>query len=539
MDVSSSREGMDAPHRQTTLAGSDIPTLPDGQPSGDETVGAPGPATLHMLGREILGQYRVLSKLGQGGMGSVYLAEQIGMQRRVAIKVLHVSDDADAVRRFAVEARAVARLDSPHIVSVYNYGQLETGEFYIAMELLQGRTLGADLSAQGRFPLGRVIELVEQAAHGLDEAHRHSVIHRDLKPGNIMLVSRQGSDWVKLLDFGIAKVDAGDSTRTRGWMGTPQYMAPEQFTGHSVDARTDVYALALITYEMLCGRTPFLSDNPMSYVHDHVYSAVPRFAQFGATTVPPAVEAVVLQGLSKAPGARPASASAFASALSEAAAAPSAPVRARGGVGPIIAASVLGVAVLCGGAGLAYTVLRAEPEPAESPMSQTPQTPQTAAASDAAHGLAVGAGGLDPAYVAQLPENVRDLVALDEDALLERLEDSLSVYPPSMRGQVLGQHMLQLASMPGPQQATARKVVLINTLVAMDASSKYLPKDSRSTETLVEDYLTRPGPIPRATRQQILDDMRESVPQVEDRDWTIRQWLIQLDLHEKKQNESR
>ncbi len=525
---------MDRHQGQTTLAGSDIPTLADEPDVGDATGGAPGPATLNMLGREILGQYRVLSKLGQGGMGSVYLAEQVGMQRKVAIKVLHVTENAEAARRFQVEAQAVARLDSPHIVSVYNYGRLDTGEFYIAMELLQGQTLRADLSAHGRFSLARVIDLVGQIARGLDEAHRHSVIHRDLKPSNIMLVPREGGEWVKLLDFGIAKVDADNSTQTRGWMGTPQYMAPEQFTGHSVDARTDVYALGLITYEMLCGRTPFLSENPMSYVHNHVYAAVPALRQFGAVAVPPAVESVLRTALAKAPDERPQSASAFAAALAQAVHLPmAAPPKRTGAAGPIVlAASLLGVAVVGGGGGLAYSVLRDNPEPVAASTEPASDTkPRSAVVVAEQEGEA-----FDPAYVAQLPENFRALVKLDEDELLARLDESMDVYPPSMREQVRGQYTLQLASMLGPEQATARKVVLINGLVGMASSAKYLPTDPRTTDVLIEDYLTRAGPIPPEMRQEIIDNMRANVTQVEDRDWTIRQWLIQLEQHEKKQN---
>ena len=528
--------GMQAPHDVQTVSGSNVATVHDG-PVPDHTPGSGalvGPDTASMIGREILGQYRVMSKLGRGGMGTVFLAQQLGMHRQVAIKVLHpdVSAEPDAARRFHIEAQAAARLNSPNIVSVFNFGQLHSGELYLAMEYLPGRSLHAELATYGRMPLQRVVALVGQIARGLDEAHRNGVIHRDLKPGNVMIVPRPEGEVAKLLDFGIAKLDTGSGTQTQGWVGTPRYMAPEQFTGGQVDARTDVYALGLITYEMLCGRSPFLSDNPMSYVHSHVYAAVPTLQSVAPGVVPLAVEAVVLAALAKQAQERPASAGEFARRLAEAVHAP-AP---RGGssakkgapVAAIVGAAVLGLGVVGGGGAYAYQRFSAE----RDAVAATESTANDGSA-PLAHVPTAAATEFEPDYLAQLPEELRDLVDLDESALMKRLEESFEVYPPSMRKQVKAQYTLQLASMPGPENLTARKVVLINAVVAMVGAQQYLTKDPRSTETLIEDYLTRPGPIPRANRKEIVDTMRKNVRVPEDADWTVRQWLLEVEKQEK------
>mgnify|MGYP000565805065 CR=1 FL=1 len=524
---------MRAPHDVQTVSGSNAATISEGAAADDTRGGVPpvGPTTAGMIGREILGQYRVLSKLGRGGMGTVFLAQQIGMNRQVAIKVLHqdVSADPDAARRFQVEAQAAARLSSPHIVSVYNFGRLDSGELYLAMEFLQGKTLHSEIATYGQLALGRVVELVAQIARGLQEAHRNGVIHRDLKPGNVMLVPSADGEVPKLLDFGIAKLDAGTGTQTQGWVGTPRYMAPEQFTGGAIDARTDVYALGLITYEMLCGRTPFLSDNPMSYVHSHVYSSVPSMQSVAPGAVPSAVETVVLSALAKNPQQRPGSAIAFAERLAAAVHAPRTSTRKGSTAAPAIAAGVLAT-VLVGGAGAwAYQRFVAEPE-------TVPSEPESvASASPPASMPTAPTAVFDPEYLDELPEEFRELVELDEKALMKRLEESFYVYPPSMRKQTKAQYTLHLAASPGPSNVAARKMLLINAIVAMSNSKQYFPNDPRTTEELVEQFLESEGPLPLATRKELLDNMRTAVPNAEDADWTIRQWLLQYEQQQKTQ----
>lgn len=529
---------MRPPFEPQTVSGSNAATVAEKAVVDPTRGGVPpvGPDTASMIGREILGQYTVRSKLGRGGMGTVFLAEQAGMKRQVAIKVLHpeVSRDPDAARRFKLEAEAAARLASPNIVSVFNFGQLETGELYLAMEYLQGHTLHAEIATYGRLPLARVLALVSQIAAGLDEAHRNGVIHRDLKPANVIVVPRPEGEVAKLLDFGIAKLDTGTSTQTRGWVGTPRYMAPEQFTGGVVDARTDVYALGLIAYEMLCGRAPFLSDNPMSYVHSHVYSPVPSMGTVAPGLVPPAVEAVVLAALAKAPAQRPTTAGAFAEAMVRAAHAP-ATARTPTSGAPVVAivAAVLGVLAVGAGVAWAYSTLADDaPTDVDAPHSSAPSEQPVAPV--AAHVPAEPSDAFEPEYVAQLPKEARELVALSEQELLERFETALEVYPPSARAQAKSQFTLQLAALGGPHNAKARRLVLIQGLVGMAAARQYMPTDERSTQALIDDYLEREGPIPKDMRQQILDSMREGVPNAEDADWTVRNWLIALEAQQRK-----
>ncbi|MEM6291608.1 MAG: serine/threonine-protein kinase [Myxococcota bacterium] len=525
---------MTDPRNPSTVAGSDVATLADAPLAPGATssgFGQPGALTMGMLGREILGQYRVLSKIGRGGMGSVYLAEQPQMRRHVAIKVLHaeVGEHPEAARRFQAEAQAVARLDNPHIVSVYNFGHLESGELYIAMELLEGRTLRQELSAVGRMPVERVVEIVRQIASGLAEAHRNSVIHRDLKPSNVMLLPRANTELVKILDFGIAKVDAGDGTRTRGWVGTPQYMAPEQFTGASVDARTDVYALGLLAYEMLCGRTPFLSENPMSYVHSHVYAAVPTMREYVPQGLSPAIEAVVLSALAKSPEQRPLSAPAFAEQLATAMAAPLQAPAPKSPILPVVLACGLGVVLLGGVASVAAGVWTEEDDDSSTEVAATDDDDDAEAPAPSGDARE----DFDPSYVEQLPKEFRGLVELDEDALMKRFEKRLAVLPPSTGEQMRGQYLLQLASMPGEQARRQRKTMLITAIVSMSASSGAFLQDERSTEALVRDYLAAPGPIPVDARKELIEGMRNAIEQESDRDWMVRQWLLQTEKQAK------
>jgi len=237
-----------------------------------------------LLGQTLAGQFHVLKRLGAGGMGAVYLAEQSDMGRRVVIKVMHPEltvGNPQAVERFKREARAVAALNHPHIVQVFVFGQAEDGRMYLAMEFIEGRDLAGEIM---RAPLsqGRALKVLDQVAAALVEAHARGVVHRDLKPENIMLANRHGNpDWVKVLDFGIAKVGAqGDGkdapalTQQGAIFGTPRYMAPEQITGGVVDARTDLYALGIILYEMLTGDHPFRATSALDFLMKHVQEAV-------------------------------------------------------------------------------------------------------------------------------------------------------------------------------------------------------------------------------------------------------------------------
>jgi serine/threonine-protein kinase len=216
-------------------------------------------------------RYRVLEKLAAGGMGEVYRAEHIELMKPVAVKVMlpDLSRDAEFVARFKREAVAASRIGAPNIVDISDFGRTEDGRFYFVMELLDGRTLASHVK-DGPFSTRRVAHVGLQIARALAAAHDKGIVHRDLKPDNVMLLQRPGQpDFAKVLDFGIAKVSAGGTGHTHAGLtqigtvvGTPQYMSPEQASGLPVDARTDVYSLGLILYELIAGRPTFKGETP-------------------------------------------------------------------------------------------------------------------------------------------------------------------------------------------------------------------------------------------------------------------------------------
>ena len=280
--------------------------------AGSATLKKVGPDAL--LGTVLSDRYRVVSVLGEGGMGAVYLAEHTLMRKRMAIKVLHpeMSHMPEVVARFEREAMAAAHIDHPNVAAATDFGKLDDGSFFLAMELIEGLSL-RDILAKGRLPLGRVITITRQIVLALVRAHGLGIVHRDLKPENIMLIDREGEpDFVKVLDFGIAKVPVGalaKSSRndpsapvlTQAGMvyGTPEYMAPEQALGQPIDARADLYALGIMAFEMLCGVRPFDDESKIRLLGMHVTSPVPKMAEKGGPDVPAEVEAVILRLLAK------------------------------------------------------------------------------------------------------------------------------------------------------------------------------------------------------------------------------------------------
>jgi serine/threonine-protein kinase len=259
-----------------------------------------------------LGQFEIRRELGRGGMAVVYEAFQPALQRTVALKVLPpgMSHDADFVRRFKQEAIAAASLRHPNIVAVYDVGDLEPYHF-IVMEYLAGQSLQAVIRSSGALPLERVNKIVHQVAQALDYAHQHGFIHRDVKPGNIIL---DAEGHATLTDFGLARAMTGAHlTQTGTIVGTPAYMAPEQIMGQAVDARTDIYALGIVIFEMLTGRTPFAGDTT-AVLYKHVHEPPPPLAELAPRVPPPVVQAV-LRALAKDPAQRFKSAGELAAAL--------------------------------------------------------------------------------------------------------------------------------------------------------------------------------------------------------------------------------
>jgi len=340
-----------------------------------------------MIGRSIIDQFIVRSKLADGGMGGVYLADQPSVGRTAVIKVIHpwLSQDPGIAARFAAEARAAARLQNPHIVSIYNYGKLPDGTLFLAMEHIQGSTLAETLESKGRLGPSRAVAIATQCCEALAEAHRRNVIHRDVKPSNIILQTRhQGPGFAKMLDFGVATIDDRDAAPGRSPAGTPCYMSPEQLSGAAVDGRSDIYSLAIVVYEMIVGQPPFLASSPEDYsrLHREVPPPAPS-ALVPEVQIPPPLEACLMRALAKEPHARPQSAERFSEELWSASMAtasmPAEPDLERVPLAPpalnIGRAVVLGAALASGLAASVYFLANDDDEPAASAVNEPPTAP--------------------------------------------------------------------------------------------------------------------------------------------------------------------
>ncbi|MCC7542322.1 MAG: serine/threonine protein kinase [Deltaproteobacteria bacterium] len=259
------------------------------------------------VGSVVSERYRIVRKMGEGGMGAVYEVEHVQLGRKLALKTLHpeLARSADVVARFQREARAAAAVGSPHIVDVVDLGAAD-GSPFIVMEFLDGGSLRDLLEEQGQLAIPRVLAIVTQCCKALAKAHAKGIVHRDLKPDNIMLVDRDGGDFVKLVDFGIAKLvedsialDAVATTRTGITMGTPQYMSPEQIAGASdIDARADVWAMGAVLFELLTGKPPFEATTmPMLAVKIHS-EKTPSVREL-RPAIPARLDAIVQKALAK------------------------------------------------------------------------------------------------------------------------------------------------------------------------------------------------------------------------------------------------
>src|SRR5689334_327996 len=281
-------------------------TSPGLEPSRSSSTEALG-----LVGRVLSERYRIEALLGEGGMGAVYLAEHVLMRKRLAVKVLHAEMTRlpEMVARFEREAMAAAHIEHPNVAAATDFGKLDNGAFFLVLEYIEGSSL-RDLIEKGPLATQRALHIAHQIASALARANALGIVHRDLKPENVMLVDRDGDpDFVKVLDFGIAKVPVGElasrgSANDGGQVltqlgmvyGTPEYMAPEQALGQEVDARADLYALGVILFEMLAGVRPFDAESKVTLLGMKVTSDPPTIASKNASVeVPERVQAVVRQ----------------------------------------------------------------------------------------------------------------------------------------------------------------------------------------------------------------------------------------------------
>jgi beta-lactam-binding protein with PASTA domain/predicted Ser/Thr protein kinase len=258
-----------------------------------------------LIGALFDGRYRIIRKLGSGGMANVYLAEDEELGRRVAIKILndrHASDD-QFVERFRREAKNAAGLSHPNIVSIYDRGEAE-GTYYIAMEYLEGRSLKERIVADGPLPIQDAIEVTRQILRAIGFAHRRGIVHRDIKPHNVLLVQDGGGEErFKVTDFGISRTTASQMTEAGSIVGTAQYLSPEQARGAPVDQRSDVYSVGIVLYELLTGTLPFTGETPLEIAMKHL-SEVPKPPSELRAEVPADLDMVVLRALAKDPADR-------------------------------------------------------------------------------------------------------------------------------------------------------------------------------------------------------------------------------------------
>ncbi|HEY6808322.1 MAG TPA: serine/threonine-protein kinase [Gemmatimonadales bacterium] len=433
--------------------------------------------TADLVGQVIADRYHVVKKLGEGGMGQVYLAEHVKMGRRSAIKVMNPSmiHDPDAVARFNREAANASRITHPNVCAVYDFGETPDGVIYLAMEFIEGEPLTDLIQREGALKIHRAFNIFRQVADALQAAHDLGIVHRDLKPDNIMLAKgRDGGDVVKVVDFGIAKAMGGDDagqkvTKTGLVVGTPEFMSPEQLSGDKLDGRSDLYSLALVFYRMLTGKLPFeastvqetmikrLTNEPTKLAAARPDLTFPRGLQEAMDTALARSPVDRYQNVAKfaadvaavvggAPGARPSGAAARTQML-DAKTSVAAPPATRASPGKpggrsklVPALSVVGVLVVGGGAYIAFAGGKKTPPlnvPADTSNHalQGNTSPSHPGNADTVHKTvaSVPTGTRTNPNSTQTqnpPPRQSGLTTAQATALLDLLPDSVDTWPP-------------------------------------------------------------------------------------------------------------
>jgi len=288
-------------------------------PNDGQTLRSSSPGQ-DLVGQVLADRYHVMKKLGEGGMGQVYLAEHVKMGRKSAIKVLNPSMvyDPDAVARFNREAANASRISHPSVCAIYDFGETPEGLIYLAMEFVEGQPLTEVLKREGALPVARAVAIFAQVAGALHAAHDLGIVHRDLKPDNVMIArARDGTDVVKVVDFGIAKLVGSDAsqevTKTGLVIGTPEFMSPEQLSGDKLDGRSDIYSLGLVFFKMLTGRLPFEAGTVQETLIQRLTEEPAKLAAARPDLrFPPGLQETLDSALARTPVARYQSAAKFA-----------------------------------------------------------------------------------------------------------------------------------------------------------------------------------------------------------------------------------
>ncbi len=424
-------------------------------PNDGQTLRASSPAH-DLVGQVVADRYHVLHKLGEGGMGQVYLAEHVKMGRKSAIKVMNPAmvHDPDAVARFNREAANASRITHPNVCAIYDFGETPEGLIYLAMEFIEGEPLTDLMEREGALPVHRAVSIFVQAADALQAAHDLGIVHRDLKPDNIMLTrGRDGVDLVKVVDFGIAKAVGGDDsqkvTKTGLVVGTPEFMSPEQLSGDKLDGRSDLYSLALVFFKMLTGKLPFQATSVQE-------TMIKRLTDDPATLVtarpdlrfPPGLQETLDAALARGPTDRYQSAAKFANDVAGVVGlerrgglvtplpatrdhaeektqllepAPPLPPPKRRSLVPIIAGAV----VVLGGAGAAVSLLGGG---RKTDDGARPDSTNQAAAHTRANPTPPRATGIDPARAYELADDLFDKFSNKVLAAATIRDSALDIY---------------------------------------------------------------------------------------------------------------
>jgi eukaryotic-like serine/threonine-protein kinase len=500
-------------------------------------------------------RYRIVNRIGIGGMGAVYRAEHTMMRRDLAIKVLlpELSGKEEFARRFEREAESASRLDHPNIITVTDFGRTAEGSLFLAMEFLAGTSLAAAIAA-GPMPVPRALAIVRQILRALDHAHAAGVVHRDLKPENIMLVERDGNrEVVKILDFGIAKVTEPQSAPGREALtqagvifGTPEYLSPEQALGEGVDARADIYAAGVILFEMLAGRRPFESEDKVKIISMHLSHAPPRIREVNpAVEVPIPLEQAVLQALEKSRENRFATAAAFLQALEDAEAALDPELEAgatvaalelgrRPGRGPTLGLAAAALVAVVGGVIFKHRAARHPAALIATPTRPAPPAPDLAAQLKKVEawledGDTVAARRALESALSERPKDARvrymlGRVAYAEDRYAEALDDyrEAIALDPGFRGDpVLLGHVEAMLSEPKDADAALDLVIQQIGAPAADLLAKVanegsdLPRRRRAASALSD--IDQEKRVDRVSLDML--ELRKAATCEEKKDW--------------------